>query len=113
MKIKFIIPWAMLSFLVFAEDPLIKLQNQGEISFVSGGVGGDEWDEMYAIRSDYNLTLLFSEAGSGKYLSNVKVSIKDASNINLLETVADGPMFYAKLKPGRYTTLSASVKPLT
>ncbi|WP_157200523.1 carboxypeptidase regulatory-like domain-containing protein [Methylomonas lenta] len=103
MKIRFIIPWAMLSFLVFAKDPLIKLQTQGEISFVSGGVGGDERDAMHAIRSDYNLNLLFSEAGSGEYLSDIKVCIKDAGGNNLLETIADGPMFYTKLKPGRYT----------
>jgi hypothetical protein len=103
MKLKFILPCLALSALVLAKEPLLKPQNQGDVSFVSGGVGGDERDEMHAIRSDYNLNLLFSTAGSGEYLSDIKVCIKDAGGNQLLETVADGPMFYARLKPGRYT----------
>lgn len=95
--------WLFLSFLAFAEDPLIKPQTQGEVSFVSGGVGGDERAAMQAMRADYNLSLLFSVAGSGEYLSDVKVSIKDSSGNNLLDAVSDGPMLFAKLKPGRYT----------
>jgi len=102
MKFRFIAPWAMLSFLVFAEEPALQQQTQGEVSFVSGGVGGDERDAMRAVRSDYNLHLLFSVAGTGEYLSDVKICIKDAGGNNLLETVADGPMFFARLKPGRY-----------
>ncbi|ATG90119.1 hypothetical protein [Methylomonas koyamae] len=103
MNIKFIVPWAMLSFLVFAEESLLQPQVQGDINFVSGGVGGDERDAMHAMRDEYNLNLLFSVAGSGEYLSDIKVCIKDAGGHNVLETVADGPMFYAKLKPGHYT----------
>ncbi len=102
MKFRYLLPWLMLSFWVFAEESLLQPKTQGEVSFVSGGVGGDERDVMHAIRKDYNLSLLFSLAGSGEYLSDVKVCIKDTAGNNLLETVADGPMFFAKLKPGRY-----------
>lgn len=102
MKIKLIIPWLMLSFLVFAQETSIVPQTQGDVSFVSGGVGGDERDAMQAIRDDYNLSLLFSVTGSGEYLSEVNVTIKDAGGKTVLETVSDGPMLFAKLKPGRY-----------
>lgn len=102
MKFRYFLPWLMLSFLVFAEETSLKPQTQGEVSFVSGGVGGDERDAMRAMRKDYNLSLLFSLEGSGEYLSDVRVSINDARGKNLLETVADGPMFFAKLDPGRY-----------
>ena len=81
---------------------MIKPQTQGEVSFVSGGVGGDERSAMQAIRADYNLSLLFSVQGSGEYLSDVKVSITDAKGNTLLETVSDGPMLLASLKPGHY-----------
>jgi hypothetical protein len=47
--------------------------------------------------------LLFSVQGSGEYISDVKVSIKDFNGVVLLETIADGPMLYVKLRPGRYS----------
>ncbi|WP_411726992.1 carboxypeptidase-like regulatory domain-containing protein [Methyloglobulus sp.] len=89
------------SFQAVAES-MIKPQTQGEVTFVSGGVGSDERDAMQAIRSDYNLSLLFSLQSTGEYLSDVKVSITDSSGNTFLETVSDGPMLFAKLKPGRY-----------
>jgi hypothetical protein len=49
------------------------------------------------------LSLLFTVKGSGEYISDAKVCIKDARGTVRLETVADGPMLYAKLKPGRYS----------
>jgi hypothetical protein len=84
-------------------DSLIKPQTQGEVTFVSGGVGGDERDAMQAMRADYNLSLLFSVQGSGEYLSEVKVGITDKNGNTFLDTVSDGPMLFASLKPGHYT----------
>ena len=54
------------------------------------------------MRADYNLSLLFSVKGTGEYVSDVKVRITDSSGNTFLETVSDGPMLFAKLKPGRY-----------
>jgi hypothetical protein len=84
-------------------DSLLKPQTQGEVTFVSGGVGGDERNAMQALRADYNLSLLFSVQGSGEYLSEVKVSITDKNGNTFLDTVSDGPMLLASLKPGHYT----------
>lgn len=97
-----ILPCILFSFPVVAEESLLKPQTQGEVTFVSGGVGGDEQNAMQAIRGDYNLHLLFSEKGTGEYVSDVKVRITDSSGNILLESVSDGPMLFAKLKPGRY-----------
>jgi hypothetical protein len=97
-----ILPIILLSFQSVAES-IIKPQTQGDVTFVSGGVGGDERSAMQAIRADYNLSLLFSLQGSGEYLSEVQVNITDSKGDTLLETVADGPMLLTKLKPGRYT----------
>lgn len=87
---------------VAEEQSLIEPQTQGEVSFVSGGVGGDEREAMQAIRANYNLNLLFSVKGSGEYLSDVKVRITDIKDNTLLDTVSDGPKLFAKLKPGHY-----------
>lgn len=89
-------------FPAFAEQSLISPQTQGEVTFVSGGVGGDEQSAMKAMRPDYNLHLLFSVKGTGEYISDVTVRITDSRGNNLLESVSDGPMLFARLKPGRY-----------
>ena len=57
---------------------------------------------MEAVKSQYNLRLLFAVAGSGAYLSNIRVEIDDATGPNLLTTVTVGPWFYASLSPGDY-----------
>ncbi|MGZ8159675.1 MAG: carboxypeptidase-like regulatory domain-containing protein [Methylobacter sp.] len=103
LHLAFILLCILFSFSAVAEPPLIKQQTQGEVPFVSGGVGGDEQNAMQAMRTDYNLHLLFSTQGTGEYVSDVKVSIADSSGNILVEAVSDGPMFFAKLKPGRYT----------
>jgi hypothetical protein len=94
----------ILSCILFSLPALAELEpkNQGEVTFVSGGVGGDEQEAMQAMRADYNLSLLFSMKGSGDYLSDVKVNIADSSHNTLVDAVSDGPMFFAKLKPGHY-----------
>ncbi|WP_150047958.1 carboxypeptidase-like regulatory domain-containing protein [Methylomonas rhizoryzae] len=103
MKLKFIVPWLMLSFFAFAEDPPLSPQIQGEVRFVSGGIGYREREAMQVMRADYNLLLLFAEKGTGNYLSDVQVVVKDQSGHTVMETVADGPMLFAKLSPGHYS----------
>lgn len=97
-----ILPCILFSFQSVAES-IIKPQTQGEVTFVSGGVGSDEREAMQAVRNEYNLSLLFSLQGTGEYLSEVQVNITDSKGNTTLETVSDGPMLLANLKPGRYT----------
>jgi hypothetical protein len=92
----------LVSLPTLAEQSSIQPQTQGEVSFVSGGVGGVEQQAMQAMQADYNLNLLFSVQGTGEYLSDVQVTIRDAQGNVFLETVADGPKLFANLKPGRY-----------
>ncbi|NJD06432.1 MAG: carboxypeptidase regulatory-like domain-containing protein [Methylococcaceae bacterium] len=78
-------------------------QTQDEVRFVSGGIGAEENQALQAVRSDYNLHLLFSVQGSGEFLSDVALRITDRDGKRVLETVAGGPRLFAKLQPGRYT----------
>jgi hypothetical protein len=98
-----ILPCILISFPAPAEQTSIKSQSQGVVTFVSGGVGIDEKNEMEALQAGYNLSLLFSTKGRGEYISDVKVHIEDSNGKICLETVTDGPMLYAQLKPGRYS----------
>jgi hypothetical protein len=93
----------LISLPALAEKPLIEPQTQGEVSFVSGGIGSNERDALQTMRADYNLRLLFALQGTGEYTSDVNINITDSKGNSLLETTSKGPMLFAKLKPGRYT----------
>ncbi len=97
-----ILPCVLFSLPALAEQSGIQPQTQGEVTFVSGGVGGEEQNALQAMKADYNLNLLFSVQGTGEYLSDVKVTITDTSGNVFLETVAEGPKLFANLKAGRY-----------
>lgn len=98
-----ILPCLLIGLPAIAQETSLLPQTQGDVSYVSGGVGDDERNAMKAMRADYNLNLLFKVKGSGEYVSDVKVTIKDAKGAVRLETVADGPWLYVKLRPGSYS----------
>jgi hypothetical protein len=95
----------------------VESHTQGDVSYVSGGVGSDSALAMRQIEGGYNLRLLFAVRGSGEYLADVRVKLVDRKGNTVLDAVSDGPYFFAKLRPGRYqvvagnggTTISRSV----
>lgn len=88
-------------FAVFAESNAVQPQTQGDITFVSGGVGLDEVDAMQALKPNYNLHLLFV-LSSGDYLSDIEVAIFDKKGNVYLQTLSLGPFMLVNLKPGSY-----------
>jgi hypothetical protein len=89
------------SFTIFAEATALQPQAQGDITFVSGGVGLDEIDAMKALKPNYNLHLLFA-INSGEYLSDIEVGIFDKKGNIYLQTLSLGPFMLVNLKPGSY-----------
>ena len=79
-----------------------KIQSDGNIRYVSGGIGESERAELNALSSQFNLHLLFATEGSGEYLSAVRVNILDARSGPVLTAESKGPWFYAQLPPGDY-----------
>jgi hypothetical protein len=91
-----------------------KPQTQGGATFISGGVGDDSQQYMQSVKKDYNLRLLFAQAVTGGYFAMLPVQIVDISGAAIVNTVSDGPFFYAKLKPGHYkVTASHNGTPMT
>ncbi|HLI21509.1 MAG TPA: hypothetical protein VKV32_10355 [Stellaceae bacterium] len=84
-----------------APPPALQAQQQGNITFVSGGAGDEDRDALKQVESQYNLRLLFA-ARNGDFLANIGVTLADARGRTLLDTVSDGPIFYAHVPPGRY-----------
>ena len=80
--------------------PALEVQRQGNITFVSGGAGDEDRDALRQVEPQYNLRLLFA-ARNGDYLAGVAVTLSDARG-TVLDTIAEGPIFYARVPPGRY-----------
>lgn len=81
--------------------PALQAQQQGNVTFVSGGAGDEDRDALKQVANQYNLRLLFA-ARNGDYLANVAVTLSDPRGNAVLDTIADGPIFYARVPPGRY-----------
>jgi hypothetical protein len=80
----------------------LAVREQGPARWVSGGITGDERGELILLLPDYNLRVVTAAAGSGAYLSDATLVIRDAQGTALVETRLDGPWFLGRLPPGRY-----------
>ncbi len=79
-------------------------QTQGNIEYVTGGIGLDESESMKAAEKSYPLSLLFAShvGGQNDYAANVQVVITDAKGSTVLNTTSGGPYMLVKLPPGEY-----------
>src|SRR6516162_3431455 len=89
-------------------------QTQGDVTYISGGVG-DEWPQsMDDLRAGHTLHLLFAQQGTGAFFAYVPVRITDASGRTVLNVTSLGPFLYARLKPGTYTVTASHLgEPIT
>jgi hypothetical protein len=77
-------------------------QTQGDVSFVTGGVGLDESTALRAAQHQWPLALRFTGPASA-YVANVHVQIVDAKGTTVLDATSKGPYMLVRLRPGRYT----------
>lgn len=91
-----------------AEEDLFEKGREGDISFLSSGVGKQEREILKEIGKEYLLKLIFSNK-KGKYLSNVIVKVFDQKDKTILTTVSNGPWLFIDLTSGIYH-LEASFK---
>ncbi|ANB73865.1 hypothetical protein [Paraburkholderia phytofirmans] len=81
---------------------LPQIQQKGDVSFVSGGVGVDESTALQHAQSEWPLSLRFTGPGSD-FLADVHVRVVDAHDDEVLSATSRGPYMLVKLRPGRYT----------
>ncbi len=72
------------------------------VTYVSGGVGDDDQEKLLAEQKNFNLKLLFT-LNEGNYVADVNVVVSDAKGNMVIEHLAQGPFFMAKLPPTQYT----------
>lgn len=78
-------------------------ETRGEVTVMHGGIGLEDRAVLAQKASDHNLRLTFARKGSGAYLSDVKVVIRNKQGAVLVDTVASGPWLLARLPAGEYT----------
>ena len=71
------------------------------ITYVSGGVGSEAVDRLKSMEKDFDLKMVFANT-SGEYLSDVKLTLLDASGRVVLDVTSEGPLLMAKLPAGNY-----------
>ncbi len=79
--------------------------SQGEVAYLSGGIGVNEANAIKQVAKAYPLELEFVLKAKPKeqYLADVKVRIKDAHGRTMLDATAGGPFLLANLPAGNYT----------
>lgn len=87
-----------------ARAELPAVQRQGDVEFVSGGIGLSESDSMKAAEKTYPLTLVFAQKmdGQNAYAADVPVTIVDSKGRTMLKTTTNGPYLLVKLPAGQY-----------
>jgi hypothetical protein len=85
-----------------AQSPVNVEKTSNGIEYVSGGVGEDALAQLNERAKDYNLKLVFT-LNEGNYLADVDVAVKDSSGRTVVQDLAEGPIFMAKLPAGQYT----------
>jgi hypothetical protein len=80
-------------------------QMQGEVTYLSGGIGLTEANAIKHVAKNYPLELVFVAKAKPKdeYLADIKVQIKDAHDKMVLSTTSEGPFLLAKMPAGKYT----------
>ncbi|WP_027817847.1 carboxypeptidase-like regulatory domain-containing protein [Paraburkholderia bannensis] len=79
-----------------------QVQQQGDVSYVSGGVGQDESKALQAAEHSWPLALRFTGPKS-EFLADVHVQITDAHGASVLDATSRGPYMLVRVRPGRYT----------
>ena len=78
-------------------------KSEGNVTYLSGGIGKDEALAMKRAEKDYPLSMVFSEGKHNEYVADVRVTIKDKTGKTVLNTVSNGPIMLARLPAGTYS----------
>jgi hypothetical protein len=90
-------------------------RHEGNVTYLSGGIGEAELQAMRAAAARYPLEVEFvkKEArGPAAYLADNRVTVRDDAGKTVLSTKSDGPFLLARMPPGHYT-VAATDKTIT
>ena len=90
-----------------ADNNLPQAQQDGNVTYVTGGIGDEERNALRAVQHDYNLHIVNAVGASGAYPGDTHIIIYDKHHQEVVNTDTD-PLFYAQLPAGRYTVEESS-----
>ena len=92
-----------------APTALPPVQHQGNVTFLSGGIGLSESTAIKNAMSSYPLMLEFAgKTQSGnEYLADIPVQVSDMNGHAVLRTTTTGPFLLASLPEGRYSVTAS------
>lgn len=93
-----------------AAEGLLDEKTQGNVRYVTGGIGADAVAAFKAAAPKYPLELLFAQKASPNdvYMAGVHVTVKGAAGQTVLDAVSGGPFLLAQLPPGKYRIEASS-----
>lgn len=89
-----------------ANTPDLEPITEGDVTYLTGGIGDEDRRAMEAVRSEYNLHLM-SAGLKGEFAGVTTFTIADSTGKELVHIDA-GPLTYVKLPPGKYTVRGES-----
>jgi hypothetical protein len=87
----------------YAQLPPTK--TQGSISFITGGIGSDQSNAMFAAAKNWSVLIEMSQidgSGRGAWIAGINVRILDSKQKIVLEAVSDGPLILLNAPAGQY-----------
>lgn len=87
-----------------AAVPLPPVHTEGNVAYLSGGIGQGETSAIESSERNWPLTLEFAERDRkhADFVADVAVVVRDMDGRTSLRAKADGPFLLAKLPPGSY-----------
>jgi hypothetical protein len=83
--------------------PMPPIKSQGEVQYVTGGIGEAEYVSMRQAQCRFPLALEFTrKAAHDTYIADVEVTVTDRTGRSVLAVRSDGPYLLAKLPDGEY-----------
>ena len=92
--------------LLMQRSALPRPRTEGEVTWVSGGIGRTESAAIEAEAKNYPLRIFFSIENTVEYLADVRVTIKDHTGTDVLSATSEGPIMLVKLPAGEYTVVA-------
>jgi len=90
-----------------ADEMMPQPVHQGDVTYISGGVGLGEQHALEAAARNYNLEITNADR-KGEFTAGTNLVIQSNSGHDMIKATNTGPLFYAKLPPGEYTIQATS-----
>jgi len=79
-----------------------------QANYLTSGAGTGQAQAMRTLAGNYNLKLAFAASGAARHPAYFKVAIQDDRGSTIIDTMSDGPLFYARVPDGLYRVVIES-----